>query len=132
MSPARTTDLLEAGALALLGGARGVLQASAGDRDGLGVAVDEDEAAPELTADRAERARAGERVQAPAAGARGGGDHPSHDAGGLLRRIAGLLARVRRDDRVPPAVARALAARRLLRADEPGRHVRLAVDLVVV
>ena len=51
---------------------------------------------------------------------------------GLLRRVAGLLGPVRGDDRVPPDVRRALAPRRLLRGHEPGRHVRLAVDLVVV
>ena len=54
------------------------------------------------------------------------------DAERLLRRVAGLLAAVRRHDRVPPHVGRRLAARGLLGSDEPRRHVRDAVDRVVV
>ena len=52
----------------------------------------------------------------------------AQDALGLLRRVAGLLAPGRRHDRVPPHVGGELAALGLLGRDEPGRHVRLAVD----
>jgi len=45
------------------------LQARAADRDRLGIAIAQHITAPERAAGRAERARAGERIQAPAAGA---------------------------------------------------------------
>src|SRR4051794_3979738 len=108
------------------------LQPSPGDRDCVRACVDEDEPAPELGGDRAERAGPGEEVQAPAAGPGRGGDHARDDALGLLRRVAGALGAVRRDDRVPPRVGRALAAGALLRRDEARGHVRLPVDLGVV
>ena len=50
----------------------------------------------------------------------------------LLRRIARLLLAGGRHDRVPPDVGRRLAARRLLRAHQPGRHVRDPVALVQI
>src|SRR3954452_13669685 len=101
-------------------------------RDRVGARVDEHEPPPERARRRAERPRAGEAVQAPAAGARRGGHHPLHDPDRLLRGVAGPLRAARRHDRVPPRVRRALATGALLGRDEPGRHVRLAVDLGVV
>ena len=50
----------------------------------------------------------------------------------LLGRVAGALGRSRRDDRHPPHVGRQLAARRLVRADEPRREVRHAIDRVAL
>ncbi len=50
----------------------------------------------------------------------------------LLRGVAGLLPAVGADDRVPPGVGGSLAARGLLRADQPRGHVRHAIDVVVV
>ena len=84
--------------------------------------------ATELRADRAERPRAGERVEAPIARAGRRRHDPAEDAFRLLRGVAGLLPAGRRDDRVPPDIRGELAARGLLRSDEPGRHVRLALD----
>src|SRR5579884_402033 len=94
--------------------------------------VDQDEAPAELPADGAQRARPGERVQAPTARPGGGGDDPAQHAFGLLRRIARLLAAVGGHDRVKPDVGRALSARGLLGADEARGHVRLSLDRVGV
>ena len=107
-------------------------QAPPRDADRLGVASISTKRRPSVARDRAERARAGEGVQAPAARARGGGDHPAHDALGLLRRVAGLLAPVGRHDRVPPASVGRLPRAAFSGPTRPGRHVGLAVDLVVV
>src|SRR6266576_507735 len=61
-------------------------------RDRLRVVVDEHVPPTELRRDRPERPAPGERVQTPIPGPRRGLDDASEHAGGLLRRIAGLLA----------------------------------------
>ena len=99
---------------------------------GLRRLVDQQVAAAELGGDGAERAAAGEGVEAEVAGARRGLHHPPHDPLRLLRRVAGLLPPGGGHDRVPPRVARPLAALALLGGDEAGRHVGLAVDGVGV
>ena len=56
----------------------------------------------------------------------------AQDAERLLRRVTRFFFSGRAHDRVPPHVGRRLSARGFLRPDEPGRHVRDAVDFVVV
>ena len=80
------------------------------DRNCFGVFVDQDEAAVQASAATAPSVplpAKKSRHQSP--GAAGRLHDPAHDALRLLRRIAGLLLAVRRDDRVPPDVGRQLA-----------------------
>src|SRR5436190_19799472 len=98
------------------------------DLERLGVRVDEDVPPAELCGGSSERSASGKGVETPIAGPRRSGHDAPEDAERLLRRITGLLAAGRRDDRVPPDVRRQLPARRLFRRHEPRRHVRLAVD----
>ena len=69
----------------------------------------------------------GSSTQSPGSAARG--DDPAQHAERLLRHVPRLLPPGRRDDRVPPDVRGQLAERGLLRRDQAGRHVGLAVDL---
>jgi len=102
------------------------------DGDRVRAGVDQHESPPEFAADRPERPGAGERIEAPSAGTRRRGHHPPQHPGGLLRRIAGLLGAVGRDDRVKPDVGRSFAARGLLGTDQPRSHIGLALDRVGV
>ncbi len=99
---------------------------------GLGVAVDHHVAPAQLRGDHSERAAAGKEVQAPVARAR----RCLHHATVRCPRASAWGSRSSRDrwwERSCATTHRsALALRRLLRGNEPRRHVRLAVDRRVV
>src|SRR5262245_24132379 len=94
----------------------------------LRIRVDEDVAAAELGRGCAERPASGEGIEAPVAFPRGRLDGAAEDAERFLRRVTGFFLPGRRDDRVPPNRGWQLPSSRLVRRDEAGRHVRLAVD----
>ena len=97
-------------------------------RHGLRVRIHEHEAAAQLEGGDARGSAAGEEVEDQGAGRRGGLHDAPQDPQRFLRRIAGLLRAARRHDGVPPGVGGQLAARRLLRPHQTGRHVGNALD----
>ena len=94
--------------------------------------VRQHEAAAQRQRRRARRAAARHEIRHQSPARRGRGhDAPQH-AQRLLRRVAQLLPARGAHDRVPPGVRGQLAARRLLRPRQPGRHVGDALHLVRV
>ena len=102
-----------------------VVQPFSRDLDGGRVPVDEEPSPPEALGRDAGRAAARVRVEHEVARPARRSDDPLEQAHGLLGRVARPFLRSRRDDRHPPDVGGQLAARRLLRSDEPGREVRI-------
>ena len=102
------------------------------DGDGLGVGVDEEEAAAVLRGGFAGGSAAGEEVEDEVSGVGVDADDAFEDAEGLLGGVAGLLLSCGADDGVPPDVSGGFAAGGLFGADERGGHVGDAVDLVEV
>ena len=74
----------------------------------------------------------GEKIKDKVAGIQRRTDDPAKDLRRFLRRVAGFLSPVRRDNRMPPGIRRKFSKFALFFADETRRHVWNTVDRVAI
>ncbi len=99
---------------------------------GLRIVIHQYELAAEFQADSAGGAAASEEIQHGIAGVGRGGNHATEYPQRFLGGVAGLFLAVGGDDGVPPGIRRQLAERGFGLTHQAGRHVRNAVDGILV